>query len=149
MKPDYPLSKAEFDAIYLKVVRLTVEVLLYKKGQGVFLTLRDIEPCKGQWHFPGGTVLFGEPVLDTVKRIAKREVDIEVKEAHLVGYVDYHNLSKKHPDSAVGLVFEVDDYEGTPKSTTETTDGQRFTSAPENMIADQGTWLVSHGYLKP
>ncbi len=149
MKSDYPLSKAEFDAIYSKVTRLAVEVLIYEKDKGVFLTERDIEPCKGQWHLPGGTVLFGEPVKDTVRRIAKREVGIDIKKSRLVGYIDYPSHYEKGLDSPVGLVFEVNDYVGIPKSTTEATDGQWFTSVPKNMHADQDTWLLKNGYLKP
>lgn len=149
MKPDYPLSKEEFDAIYSKVARLAVEVLLYEKDKGVFLTERNIEPCKGQWHLPGGTALFGEPVKDTVKRIAKRELGIDVKASYLDGYIDYPSHYKKGLDSPVGLVFNVDDYEGTPKSTTEATDGKWFQTLPKNMHADQDTFLIEKGYIRP
>jgi ADP-ribose pyrophosphatase YjhB (NUDIX family) len=147
MKPDYPLSKEEFDAIYSKVVRLSVEVLIYEKGRGVFLTKRDIEPCKGQWHLPGGTVVFGEPVKDTVKRIAKRELDVDIKESHLVGYIDFPSHYENGLDSPVSMVFEVDKYEGTPRFTTEATDGQWFTTTPKNMHADQDAFLLGNGYL--
>ncbi len=147
MRNSYPLSKEEFDYIYSKVTRLAVEVLIYDEEKGVFLTERDIEPCKGQWHLPGGTVLFGEPLIDTVIRIAKRETDIDVKKVHMVGYIEYPSHYKNGLDSPVALVFEVDDYKGIPKSTTESTDGKWFTQIPAKMHADQNEWLVNNKYL--
>jgi ADP-ribose pyrophosphatase YjhB (NUDIX family) len=147
MKPDYPLSKEQFDAIYSKVVRLSVEVLIYEKDRGVFLTKRDIEPCKGQWHLPGGTVVFGEPVKDTVKRIAKREVGVDVKKSHLVGYIDYPSHYKNGLDSPVSMVFEIDEYDGKPQFTTEATDGKWFMATPKNMHADQDVFLLKNGYF--
>ncbi len=56
---NHPLSKKEFFDIYRKGPRLTVEIILLS-DQGVFLTLRNIEPCISLWHLPGGTVRFGE-----------------------------------------------------------------------------------------
>ena len=58
MRP--PLPKDEFDWIFSRVPRLTVEVVISEPGRGVLLSLRDIEPCRGMWHLPGGTVRFGE-----------------------------------------------------------------------------------------
>src|SRR5690349_15119817 len=59
-----PFSPVEFDAIYSRVPRLTVEIIV-PDGQGaVFLTKRAIAPFAGQWHLPGGTVYFAEPLLD-------------------------------------------------------------------------------------
>lgn len=79
-KNEYPLTKEEFDSIYSKVPRLTVELVI-KDGDKILLTKRSIEPCRGLWHLPGGTVYFGESLLDAVKRIAKKELSIDVLEA--------------------------------------------------------------------
>ena len=64
----HPLTPDEFRDIYSKVPRLTVEVVL-RSPAGVLLTLRDIEPCRGLWHLPGGTVRYGEKLLDAVRRV--------------------------------------------------------------------------------
>lgn len=77
MLNDNPLSQEEFWNIYKKVPRLTVEIII-KDKRGILLTLRNIEPCKNLWHLPGGTVRFGEKLIDAVKRIANRELGIEV-----------------------------------------------------------------------
>jgi hypothetical protein len=52
-KSKHPLSEKEFWDIYKKVPRLTVEIIL-KSEKGIYLTERQIEPCKGLWHFPEG-----------------------------------------------------------------------------------------------
>jgi ADP-ribose pyrophosphatase YjhB (NUDIX family) len=147
--PDYPIPPEEFKKIYSKVVRLSVEVLLYDKDKGTYLTLRDIEPCMGQWHLPGGTVLFGEELLDSVKRIGKRELDITIEQAHMVGYIEFPSHYKNGIDHPVSLVFEVDKYEGEPSIRIEAKEGRWFKSTPPNMHADQDEWLVDKGYLVP
>jgi hypothetical protein len=58
--PQRPLPKDEFDRIFAKVPRLTVEVLIVAEEAGVLLALRDVEPCLGTWNLPGGTVRYGE-----------------------------------------------------------------------------------------
>ena len=63
-RPPGWLPKAEFDAIFSRVPRLSVEVVIYTPERGVLLMLRDIPPNVGAWHIPGGTVLFGERVTD-------------------------------------------------------------------------------------
>jgi hypothetical protein len=52
-KSKHPLSEKKFWDIYKKVPRLTVEIIL-KSEKGIYLTERQIEPCKGLWHFPEG-----------------------------------------------------------------------------------------------
>src|SRR5664280_1777287 len=56
-----PLSEAEYQEVFAKVPRLTVEVVV-QGPSGVLLTKRTSGPCAGLWHLPGGTVRFGEPV---------------------------------------------------------------------------------------
>jgi myo-inositol-1(or 4)-monophosphatase len=50
-KEKHPLTQQEFDSIYSKVPRLTVEVIVKDSKRGVFLTKRAIEPCKGAGAF--------------------------------------------------------------------------------------------------
>lgn len=50
----HPLTQQEFDDIYSKVPRLTVEIIVTNSERALLLTKRAIEPCKGQWHLPGG-----------------------------------------------------------------------------------------------
>ena len=43
------------------------------KRKKVYLTKRSIEPCKGLWHLPGGTVRFGESLTEAGKLTANKE----------------------------------------------------------------------------
>jgi ADP-ribose pyrophosphatase YjhB (NUDIX family) len=143
---DFPLSKAEFDAIYSKVPRLTVEIII-KKDNSIYLTKRAIEPCRGQWHLPGGTVGFGEPVISAVKRVAKRELGISVDSVSNKGYIEYPSHYLNGLDSPVGLVFEVESYSGQIKPNREAAGHGWFKTVPENMHADQDRFLIENNYL--
>ena len=70
------LRQDEFDRIFSTVPRLTVEVLITSEERGVLLALRDVDPCRGMWNLPGGTVRFGERLVDAVRRVAADELGI-------------------------------------------------------------------------
>jgi ADP-ribose pyrophosphatase YjhB (NUDIX family) len=144
----HPLSQAEFDAIYAKVPRLTVEIIVKEPDGAIYLTKRAIEPCRGQWHLPGGTVRFGEPVEEAVKRIAHRELEILVTESVNKGYIEYPSHYLHDMDHPVGIVFEVVHYENIIKPNSEASSGAWFHQLPENMHADQDVFLLTNGYLK-
>jgi ADP-ribose pyrophosphatase YjhB (NUDIX family) len=137
---EHPLSQKEFTEIYSKVPRLTVEVVV-KGSKGIYLTKRDIEPCKGMWHLPGGTVKFGEKLTDTVFRTAKRELGIDVTVTSLLGYIEYPSHYEKGLDSPVGIVFLVKTFSGTIKTNFEASDGGWFEKLPENMHEEQINFL--------
>ena len=115
----WPLKKEEFDEIYSKVPRLTVEVIVRDKHGAVYLTQRAIGPCKGLWHLPGGTVQFGETLFHAVQRVALRELSIDVQRASNCGYIEYPSHYLKRRDCPVGLVFEVAAYSGNPMVNAE------------------------------
>ena len=143
----YPLTKKEFDVIYSKVPRLTVEIIVKKKDGAVYMTKRAIKPCKGQWHLPGGTVFFGESLLEAVKRIASRELNIVVQHAKSNGYIEYPSHYLKGLDSPVGIVFEVTKYKGEPKINDEALDSNWFKKLPGKTHADQDVYLLQNKYL--
>lgn len=148
MDQKLPFTQEEFDDIYSKVPRLTVEVLLNDPIKGTYLTLRDIEPCKGQWHLPGGTVFFGESLETSVKRVAEREIGIDVIASHMVGLIEYPGHYKNGMDQPVGIVFLVDDYKGEVTVNDEAAKGQWFTKLPEPMHGEQDTFLLDHHYIE-
>jgi 8-oxo-dGTP diphosphatase len=53
----------------------------------------------------GGTVLFGERVVDAVKRVARGEMGVDVEVQELLGYIEYPSHYKAGLDSPVGLAF--------------------------------------------
>jgi len=84
-----PLPKDEFDRIFSRVPRLTVEVLISSEERGVLLALRDVDPCRGMWNLPGGTVRFGERLIEAVRRVAADELGIRVRVGPLAGNIEY------------------------------------------------------------
>lgn len=139
MKPTPgPLPKDEFDRIFAKVPRLTVEVLIVAEETGVLLALRDVEPCLGTWNLPGGTVRFGEPLVKAVRRVARDELGISVQVGPLVGYIEYPSHYENGLDSPVGLVFRAEpDGRAEPR-------GRWFSSLPGNMHEEQRRFLLDH-----
>ena len=99
-----PLSEQEFREIYAKVPRLTVEVVV-QCPRGILLTKRGSGPCAGLWHLPGGTVRFGEPLVDAVRRVAAEETGREVEAGPLLGYIEYPSHYRNGLDSPVGMAF--------------------------------------------
>jgi 8-oxo-dGTP diphosphatase len=105
--PTNPLSQAEYEDIYSKVPRLTVEVVIASE-HGVLLSLRTSGPCRGLWHIPGGTVRYGEPLTQAVRRVAKEEVGLDVRADRLLGYLEYPSHLAQGIDWPVGIAFGVD-----------------------------------------
>lgn len=144
MTNDHPLTQQEFDSIYAKVPRLTVEIIIKNDKGGVYLTKRNIEPCKGLWHLPGGTVRFGEPLTDAVKRIAKRELGIAVIKEKMIGYIEYPSHYLNDMDSPVGIAFEVTEFDGTFAINEEAGESGWFEKLPAPMHDEQVAFLHSH-----
>jgi 8-oxo-dGTP diphosphatase len=135
--PRGPLPQAEYEAIYARVPRLTVEVVIVSAEEGVLLTLRTFGPCAGLWHIPGGTVRFGEPVVAAVARVARDELGMTVVAGHLLGYIEYPSHYENGLDCPVGLAFAA-------KPTDPPPLGEHcrwFTELPEAMHEEQRRFL--------
>jgi ADP-ribose pyrophosphatase YjhB (NUDIX family) len=136
------LPKPEFDAIFSRVPRLCVEVVIAATDRGVLLTLRDIPPNVGAWHIPGGTVLFAEPVTDAVKRVARHELGLDVEVGELLGYIEYPSHYNNGLDSPVGLAFRATPIGGLPDA-RELPDGCAwFTRLPAGLYEEQRDFLA-------
>jgi 8-oxo-dGTP pyrophosphatase MutT (NUDIX family) len=132
------LPKDEYDAIYSRVPRLCVEVILLHPQRGVVLALRDIPPNQGAWHIPGGTVLFGEALADAVRRVARYELGLEVEVGALLGTIEYPSHYLNDLDSPVGLAYAV-----SPRNADVTLPSgcQWFTRLPERLYDEQREFL--------
>jgi ADP-ribose pyrophosphatase YjhB (NUDIX family) len=140
---DHPLPPAEFDAIYAKVPRLTVE-LLVTTAEGVVLTRRSIDPCRGQWHLPGGTVQFGESVVAAAERVALDELGVRVAVGRLLGYIEYPLMHRAgYPGWPVGLALQASVVEGRVTSGSQSDGVGYFRSVPADMIAEQARFLAA------
>lgn len=143
----FPLSQEEFDYIFSKVPRLTVEIIVTDRQNKIFLIKRAIPPCIGQWHLPGGTVSFGESLENAVKRIAKRELGITVIQSVNKGIIEYPSHYLNGLDSPVGIVFEVMNFDGDIKPNNESQDSGWFSRMPAPFHGDQDNFLLTHNFL--
>lgn len=144
----WPLSKTEFEQIYAKVPRLTVEIIVRNQNHAIYLTQRAAGPCEGLWHLPGGTVQFGETLRNAVRRVALRELSIDVQDAQDCGYIEYQSHYLRGLDYPVGLVFEIVEYDGDPMVNAEASRGAWFTKLPDRIHPDQDEFLVNKYYLE-
>lgn len=137
------LPKHEYDAIFSRVPRLSVEVIIAAADRGVVLSLRDIPPNEGAWHIPGGTVLFGEPVVDAVKRVARSELGLEVDVVgELLGYIEYPSHYRNGLDHPVGLAFRAEPVGGPPSDEQLPEGAAWFSRLPLGLYEEQREFLA-------
>ncbi len=143
-KLKYPLSPSEFEAIYSRVPRLTVEVIL-RDGGGIVLAQIARGVLKGQWNLPGGTVYFKETLHQAVQRVAKDELGVEVAVTRLVGYIEYPELFRAgYTGWPIGVVFEARITKGELSLSDQATAIQRFTRLPSDTVQEQRLFLGQH-----
>jgi len=140
----HPLTQEEFDSIFGKVPRLTVEVVVHTED-GIVMTKIPKGPAKGQWNVPGGTVRFGEKLIDAAKRVAKSELGIDVTIGENLGYIEYPELlAAGERGWPVGMVFEATIVSG---ELTESNEGEVvdcFKRIPENTIPSQAQFFDNY-----
>ena len=137
-----PLPEAEYRAIFQKVPRLTVEVVICS-DLGVLLARRIGGPCDGLWSLPGGTVRFAEPLVTAVHRVALDEINADVVIDELQGYIEYPSHTRQGIDSPVGLAFRT---HLPPDETLATVPGRLdwFRQLPDEMHDEQRAFLQAH-----
>lgn len=133
-----PLPQEEFEAIFSRVPRLTVELVIASSERGVLLQLRARDPCSGTWSLPGGTVRFAEPAMQAVQRVARDELGASVTVGDLLGYIEYPSHYENGLDSPVGLAFATTllDPQRTPRGC------RWFTRFPDAMHDEQKLFLA-------
>ncbi len=134
-----PLTFAEFKAIYSKVPRLCVDLVI-TSPEGVLLTLRDIDPWRNQWHLPGGTVLLGETMEDAIKRVGLEELGLEVEKDKVLGVVEFFNSEIGHNHS-VSVTYLVKILNGELQINNEALAAKYFKELPENTIIEHKKFL--------
>lgn len=137
-----PFSPEEFKAIYSKVPRLCVDLVI-KTSKGVILSLRSIEPYNGEWHFPGGTVFYKEKIVDAIDRVAMGEVGITVKVEKLLGYIEYHSEDKKGRGFGYTVSMAFLCFAGSVdlNPNEESSEIGVFKKLPPNLIKEQSEFL--------
>jgi ADP-ribose pyrophosphatase YjhB (NUDIX family) len=136
------LSPETFKAVYNTVPRLCVDLVI-RKDEGILLIERAIDPGKGLWHLPGGTVLLGESLDQAIQRIVLDETGLEVTGKQLVGMLEFsdENTPFFHTVSAV---YQVMVNSGTPRGSNQGKNVVFWTQLPEKMIREQKAFITFH-----
>lgn len=134
----------EYDAIFSKVPRLCVDLMIVKENK-LLLSWRAVPPEENTWHLIGGGVRKGETLEAAAKRIAKSELGLDITVGKFKGHMEF--LRESTGRHSVSLVFEA-----TPQSDAITLDDQStkvewFTNLPEKLTTIHGTFLQKNWLL--
>lgn len=140
MDPRY-LSNEDFFSIYAKVPRLNVDLVL-KTEEGVLLALRSIEPYKGQWHLPGGTVYKGETIEEATYRVCKKETGLESRFVKCLGYMEFpHEVRGGVSMHTISIAVQLSVTGGSLLHDEHAEDLAYFKVLPENIVREHGEFL--------
>jgi len=138
-----PFTYQEFTAIYSKVPRLSVDVVVKNKN-GIALTLRSITPFKDHWHIPGSTVLYGESATQTAHRVGWHELGVRIQKPKLLGYIEYNEEPHRGFGRSLSIVFLAELKSGKIKPDEDATNAQFFSKLPAKIISTQKKFLAKH-----
>ena len=138
-----PLSQSEYEAIYARVPRLTVELVL-TSPLGVLLARRTSGACQGLWNLPGGTVRYGERLADAVRRVGLDEVAVPVEIERMLGYIEYPSHLERGIDWPIGIAFLVGISPGAAPPVLADDLLAWFTVLPDAMHEEQRTFLTTY-----
>lgn len=135
----------EWLKIYSKVPRICVDLVI-KNKKGILLTKRDIYPYKGYWHTPGGGILFGERIEEAAKRVAKKEVGVNVKFLKVLGIMEFKTIKNYGHTISIGCLCK-------PLSEKVSGSDQAseigfFKVCPKKIITEQKEFLIKNKFLK-
>jgi len=125
------LPEKLYREIYSLVPRLCVDLIL-KSKEGIILIKRDIPPCKGMWHLPGGTVLYGESLQEAAKRVAKEETNLKIEIMQQLGIKEYNKKSAF--GQAISVVYLADAVSGQLKVNKYGKEVKAFKEIPKKII---------------
>jgi ADP-ribose pyrophosphatase YjhB (NUDIX family) len=125
------LSEKVYREVYSIVPRLCVDLIL-KSKDSIVLVKRDISPCKGMWHLPGGTVLFGESLLEATKRVAREETNLRIEVKQLLGVKEYDKKSAF--GQAISIVYLAEVVSGRMRGNAFGKEVKAFREIPKNTV---------------
>jgi len=140
------LPVSEFRAIYNRVPRLCIDLIIEKESK-VLLIERTIDPGRGQWHLPGGTVLLGESILMAAERIVKEETGLVVKKIDLLGVMEF-SKSENPFFHTVSIVHQCICANGNVRGSFQGKNLKFSNLIPQAMIEEQKIFLHNHLGMK-
>lgn len=82
------IDQKQYEEIIKIFPRVCVDILIVDDQERVLLILRENEPAKGQWWFPGGRIHIGETRMEAARRKLKEECNLEVTKLDEVATFD-------------------------------------------------------------
>lgn len=145
--------RREISNAYPPVPRVGVGAITIKDGK-VLLVKRGIEPSKGLWAIPGGTLKLGETMEECAAREILEETGIKIKVggcAYVFDFIEYDE-KREIKFHFVIVDFSADYIEGKPKGADDALEARwlapadvKKLSVAKNTIAA----LRSLGFLNP
>ena len=93
------------------------------REDALLLIKRGIEPCRGEWAFPGGFVEMGESTEEAIIREMEEETGLHVKSVRLIG-VSSQNSTLYGPITLLGYVAL--DWHGEPQASSDAMEARFF-----------------------
>lgn len=115
----------------------TVDVII-RNGESFLLTKRIISPYKNKWSLPGGVVFKTERLSDAAKRVAKEELNLDVKIEKFLGVYENPKFSRHD----ISHVFIVSIVKGKIVLDFQSAEIKFFKKPPKNMINFQRRLLT-------
>ncbi len=140
------LSREDYTFVYSKVPRLCVDMIVRNEKGEILLIERTIDPGKGMWHFPGGTVLRGESLLQAMRRILKEETNLDIIESSIIGVMDFYEEDNPYFHT-VSNVFEVKTEKGKLSGSFQGENLKYFNRLPEKIIPEQKEFIASYNLI--
>ena len=122
-----PAPYPVFVALLGSVPIVAVDLAVMPDKDHILLTYRDDEFYKG-WHVPGSILRYAETTQDAWKRVATKELGMNIGSATFLAYFNY----KDHRESGVTLLF-------TARPKGNPTDGEyfAFNKLPKDFLKAQ------------
>jgi ADP-ribose pyrophosphatase YjhB (NUDIX family) len=102
------LSQPVYDAIYSRVPRICVDMIVMDDNKDILLIKRTNSPYKSYYNMPGGRIFFRESILSALNRISYREIGTHISDYKLIGtaemIMERDIKQKRHSISLVYLV---------------------------------------------
>ncbi len=137
MKPKFA-PREIFEVLLEWSVFPAFDLLLEYGDKGVVFVRRKIEPYNDTWALPGLRMYKGEGIDDTIKRIAKQELDLDIdprKRVFLGQYVGKFKTEHQRQDLSTGYYIKLKGNEELSFNKDHFSNLQVTKTAPSNLGA--------------
>lgn len=142
-KRHQPFTLEEFRSIYSRVPRLCVDLVIQTEA-GTLLTLRRNNGWINQWHFPGGTVYYGQSIEETIHRVAQEELGVDVEVIKFLKYIEFPSeIKERGYGQSISLAFLCKPLSTDIKICEEASSFGFFKEIPNNTIIEVKQFLSS------